>query len=95
MVNCNNQSQEAILSKAVPPDQFELSGMQNMFEWLLPNDIEIQLGNETYMEAMAKGMNNKESLKVYEGLKQLGLIGKSNESIKLTKDIRHLYAAYA
>ena len=27
MVNCNNQSQQEIMSKAVPADQFELSGM--------------------------------------------------------------------
>jgi len=64
--------------------------MQNMFEWLLPNDIEMQLGNETYMEQQVAGMANKESKEVYEGLKKLGLAGngKTNETIKLTKDIR-------
>jgi hypothetical protein len=49
------------------------------------------------MEQQVLGMKNKESKEVYEGLKKLGLAGngKTNETIKLTKDIRQLYAMYA
>ena len=68
-----------------------------MFEWLLPNDIEMQLGNETYMENQVKGMKNKESREVYEGLKRMGFAGngKTSETVRLTKDIRQLYALHA
>ena len=49
------------------------------------------------MEAQVKGMKNKESVEVYEGLKKMGLAGngKTNETVRLTKDIRQLYAMHA
>ena len=62
MINCNTQSQSSITSRAIGADEFELSGMQNIFEVLLPHGINIQLGNETYMDEMVHWMANKETV---------------------------------
>ena len=41
MANCNIESQNEILSRAIGPDEFEMSGMQNIFEVMMPYDINL------------------------------------------------------
>ena len=64
---------------------------------MLPHDIRIQLGNETYMDEMIHWMANKESVQIYNILKSLGLAGydKTSETVRLSSDIRHMYALYS
>ena len=38
-----------IYQGVVDADKIEISAMQNMVEWLYPNDIEIILGDKAYM----------------------------------------------
>ena len=49
------------------------------------------------MDEMVHWIANKESVMLYDLLKSLGLAGngKSTETIKVSTDIRHLYAMYS
>jgi hypothetical protein len=43
LFNCNSENREKILLSPVSSDNFEISGAQNILEWLFLYDIEIDL----------------------------------------------------
>jgi len=58
----------------------------------MPNDINIQLANQTYMEELVPIMKKEENKWMYETLKKMGL---ATGNIKITTDQRHLEAIYS
>ena len=60
-----------IYQGVVDPDKLEISSMQNMVEWLYPNDIEIQLGNKEYMIELADTLNYPLAREVVEHILSL------------------------
>ena len=64
----------------------EISMMQNMLEWLLPNEIKMDLNDPDYMEEFVWWMHNRQSENLYEYLKIEGF-AKTRGSLKDVDEI--------
>ena len=80
--NCNQDEHNQVYMNAIPNDQIEFSGAQNLFEWMLPYDIRLRLWDQQYMDAFFDKFNLQWMKQYFDQRRMFS----SRETVQLTRD---------